>query len=158
VTNDMTWEQKCRISALRAACASQFTIFGVPTHLTMPPDTEADEHMTKRILERAEAFRIALLSDGALNYMPSDDETSELQGIKNCVRCLKAISFYDEGNRWFDKTGSALCDSKGILMHTPVEPIGSHCPWCGSSRKKTALMVNDGMGDSLQCNHKWHQE
>jgi hypothetical protein len=159
--NDMTWEQKCRISALRAACASQFTLHGVPAHLTMPPDVESDEAMTKRILARAETFRVALLSDGALDYVPDDDETPDVSFTHSCIRCSKAIRLIREENqaeRWEDVNGRVLCDPAGILMHTPVEPISTHCLGCGSSRKDTPLMINDGFGDSLQCNRAWHRE
>lgn len=48
----MTWEQKCAISALRAACASTFDREG------LEPD---DEMMTNRILNRADMFRSWLL-------------------------------------------------------------------------------------------------
>jgi hypothetical protein len=104
--NDMSWEQKCRISALRAACASQFTLHGVPAHLTMPSDVESDEAMTRRILARAETFRIALLGDGALDYVPDDDEAPESNVCPGCgsaSRMVTKISSSDQlycNNKW----------------------------------------------------------
>jgi hypothetical protein len=149
--NDMSWEQKCRISALRAACASVF-----PTPLGEDPDGE-DEWWTRRILARAETFRIALMGDGALDYVPDDDEAPDATFTHSCIRCSEAIRLIREENqaeRWEDVNGRVLCDPAGILMHTPVEPISTHCPGCGSSHK---LLRGSIHGSDLTCEHKWHQ-
>lgn len=71
--NDMSWEQKCRISALRAACASVYDFDGQEVITYTPEQAHVDDQMTTRILRRAETFRVALLSDGALDYVPDDD-------------------------------------------------------------------------------------
>ena len=162
--NDLTWEQKCRISALRAACASSFD--WANTNERLDPE-HYDDAMTERILARAEAFRIALLAGGALDYTPDDDEAtrdaqSKSGAVANCTRCLRAITWLQppgfEG-RWIDSEGISMChnNDRSYGDHT-IEPVQQLCPGCGSSRKDTPLMINDGMGDSLQCNHRWHRE
>lgn len=78
--NDMTWEQKCRISALRAACASSFDE-GSEYRVT-------DEEMTTRILARAEAFRVALLHDGPLDALPEPAGDATIKEV--CPGCGSA--------------------------------------------------------------------
>jgi tRNA(Ser,Leu) C12 N-acetylase TAN1 len=57
---DITWEQKARVSALRAACASPYVLVetvGVSADGVDITDTAADDsRMTQRIIERAEEF------------------------------------------------------------------------------------------------------
>jgi hypothetical protein len=153
--NDMSWEQKCRISALRAACASPLDMYMSTT----------DEEVTKRIVRRAETFRIALMGDGALDYVPDDDEGPDVRTFTHtCIRCTKAIRLVREKNqaeRWEDVDGRELCSPAGIIMHTPVEPIGTHCPGCGSSRKDKFGMVPGMIGTRstvIPCTNSWHRE
>lgn len=83
--NDMTWEQKCRISALRAACASQYDFRYVKdTDDVIGAQPESDEELTARILARAETFRIALLADGALDYEPGEEDLPESNVCPMC--------------------------------------------------------------------------
>lgn len=51
-----------------------------------------------------------------------DDDDDEVK----CVRCGVNIGQLDvvDGEYWYDNNGRRLCDPYGILMHTPVEPIG----------------------------------
>jgi len=168
----MTWEQKCRISALRAACASQFTIYGTPAHLTAaPPDGESDEAMTTRILQRAETFRNALLADGALDYTLDDDEPSEtIEGtVANCTRCLRAVTWFQPPEfqgRWIDANGISTCRNAGVISPHTVEPIPHEavrelCPGCGSNNRLIRQLVtsfSDAPHDERgKCTHVWHQ-
>lgn len=207
MSNDMTWEQKCRISALRAACASAYDLRYTQAEGETLINSESDEDVSRRILARAETFRVALLGDGPLDDRYHSQESlgpkSDMkyqQFIGTCKHCLTAIQlidpFNDETARWIDNCGLSLCGQKpgSTQVHEPEleesmdvesdwcncqaipeslnypgpwhkradEPhypcAMSECPGCGSSRKDTPLMINDGMGDSLQCNRAWHRE
>jgi rubredoxin len=173
VGNDMTWEQKCRISALRAACASQFTIYGTPVHLSTPPDGETDEHMTTRILQRAEVFREALLRDGTLDGSVGEIQeestpspVNEQVYIGTCKHCLTAIQLFEpfnDGARWIDANGYSQCAGKQVREHEPElekqVPESNVCPGCGSSSKKVRKIVASvPSAPDLYCNGPWHQE
>lgn len=69
--NDMTWEQKCRISALRAACASPYDPVFNAEELMQPDYERIDKQYIARILTRAEMFRNALLHNGRLDDVDS---------------------------------------------------------------------------------------
>lgn len=157
--NDMSWEQKCRISALRAACASQFESYGSEIDEQIATDhrlADPDEVMTRRILARAEMFRNALLSNGALDYTPEDVEASQ---TKQCVHCGEEIVEMKRGKlpHWRDLRGNVACKPGVSTLHTPVEsPVKELCPGCGSSQREMPLLTQEnGMQDF--CHHKWHQ-
>lgn len=78
---EMTWDQKCRISALRAACASTFDLEG------LVPD---DDEMTNRILARAEVFENWLITDemhGLESLAPDKRWTGEVCSMESGLPC-----------------------------------------------------------------------
>lgn len=168
--NDMTWEQKCRISALRAACASPYD------HPTGISDESTDDIVTKHILARAELFRVALLGDNALDDCYHGQEAlgpkstpsslNEQVYIGTCKHCLTAIQlfnpFNDEAARWVDRHGYSRCENKQMQVHEPeleeqvpigAEPLGMHCPECGASSREMPLQLED----KSTCHNEWHK-
>lgn len=167
MSNDMTWEQKCRISALRAACASPYD------HPTGISDESTDDIVTKRILTRAEAFRVALLSDDALDVQYDNVEALGLKStpsplneqvyIGTCKHCLTSIQLFEPFNdaaRWIDANGYSQCANKQSQEHEPeleptvgAEPLGTHCPECGASTTRPNPLK---LEDKSICRNQWH--
>lgn len=85
--SDMTWEQKCRVSALRAACASPYA--------DVEHEDSDDCTVRNRVLERAEVFRLALLSDGPLNSEEHRDNLV-LKEREVCPACESGSPDYRE--------------------------------------------------------------
>jgi hypothetical protein len=179
--NDMSWEQKCRISALRAACASVYP-YAVPD--AIHDEGELDNRLTTRILARAETFRNALLHNGRLDDVDSFIErvsgsthhvfTEEYVGT--CKHCLTAIQllnpFNDETARWIDRNGWSQCHNKHEgKKHEPELEDESHrvdpefplievCPGCGSSSRKVRKLTESDFTNGLKnqyCSHEWHK-
>jgi hypothetical protein len=87
--NSITWEQKARISALRAACASFFP--------REPASSDTDEERTARILDRAGVFHswLAQRQCEASVRASSDPEDGE-----RCSVLARADSIYCGDHAW----------------------------------------------------------
>lgn len=170
---DMSWQQKCRISALRAACASSYDLRYVQAEGETLINSESDEDVTKRILARAESFRVALLGDGALDARYHGQEALGPEynagDAATCIHCMTAIHLIylvDMGvnkyQRWVDRHGYSSCRNLGVQFHTPDQeppPESNVCPGCGSKSKSVhrATVVLPS-APTLYCDHKWHDE
>jgi hypothetical protein len=123
---DMSWEQKCRISALRAACASAYDLRYMQAEGETPINSESDADVTERILARAETFRIALLGDGPLDSTREPAQRVEFKAVKTsvCANCFRAIERNDPiikvtEDRWIDSFGWSTCGNLGVRRHDP---------------------------------------